>query len=342
MPKRTTIEDVAKHAGVSKVTVSYVLNGRHRDARIATDTVERVLESARFLHYRPNALARMLLSRRTDSIGVVFQFADYFSSASNFTAEVMRGVCGACVSHGLDLLLHTKPVDSGEDEADALMDGRVDGLLMLRDADDPALIQVQERDFPVVLFFTRPGNGSTPFVDADNYSGGRLATRHLIEQGHKRIAVLRGSAQSVSSNDRFNGYRDAMESAGLPIRPDHICTLESPNASPDCLFQMMQKPDRPTALFVWSDDVAFAVLRWLSDIGLSVPDDVSVVGYDSSVACDRSYPPLTSIRQPIFDMAYEATDMLARIIRRAPLERTQQLFPPTLDIRASTAPPNEP
>lgn len=341
MSKRVTIEDVAKQAGVSKVTVSYVLNGRHREVRIAEQTVERVLNAAKKLHYRPNALARMLLSRRTDSIGVVFQFADYFSSASNFTSEVMRGVCGACVSHGFDLLLHTKPVDAGTEEANALMDGRVDGLLMLRDADDETLQNVLERDFPTVLFFTRPLKGDVPYVDADNYSGGRVATRHLIELGHKRIAMIRGSLQSVSSNDRFNGYRDAIESSGLELNK---CWVINPGPSPtptEEFVSMMSGPNRPTALFVWSDDVAFTIMGWLQELGLNVPSDVSVVGYDSSAACDRSHPPLTSIRQPVFDMAYEATDMLARIIRRAPLNRRHVLYPPTLDTRASTAAPKD-
>lgn len=338
MRRRITIEDVAKLAGVSKVTVSYVLNGRGENARISGATTEKVLSAARELQYRPNALARMLLRQQTDSIAVAFQYADYFSTASTFISEVMRGVCSTCVELGLDVLLHTRPATPGQAEADLLTDGRVDGLLVLRDQDDPTLNEILDREFPVVMFFTRSNRPNVPYVDADNYSGGRMGTKHLLDIGHTNIGMVRGPAQSVSSNDRFNGYRDALEAAGLVVRSNHIATLESPMAPPGDLLAMMSHEDRPTALFVWSDDVAFSVLRWLGEIGLSVPGDVSVVGYDSSDACERVHPALTSVRQPVHDMAAEATEMLARLIRKQPLQRHQVLYPPTLDVRASTAP----
>jgi len=338
MVRRITIEDVAKHAGVSKVTVSYVLNGRGVDARISPQTMARVLDSAKELQYRPNALARMLLRQRTDSIAVAFQYADYFATSSTFISEVMRGVCASCVDLGLDVLLHTRPATPGQPEADMLTDGRVDGLLILRDQDDPTLNEILDRKFPTVLFFTRSSSPDVPYVDADNYSGGRVGTKHLIDIGHTKIGMVRGSAHSVSSNDRYNGYRDAMEAAGLEVRLDHVTTLANTMSPPGDLLAMMSGEDRPTALFVWSDDVAFSVLRWLGEIGLTVPNNVSVVGYDSSDACERVNPALTSVKQPVFEMAHEATDMLARIIRKQPLKRHQVLYPPSLDIRASTAP----
>ena len=338
MARRITIEDVAKLAGVSKVTVSYVLNGRGEDARISARTMERVMSAARDLQYRPNALARMLLRQQTDSIAMAFQYAEYFASASTFISEVMRGVCSSCVDLGLDVLLHTRPATPGQAEADLLTDGRVDGLLILRDQDDPTLNEILDRKFPVVMFFTRSARADVPYVDADNYSGGRMGTKHLLDIGHTDVGIVRGPAQSVSSNDRYNGYRDAMEAAGHIVRSDHTATLETPSAHPGDLLAMMSSPDRPSALFVWSDDVAFAVLRWLGEIGLSVPNDVSIVGYDSSEACERVHPALTSVRQPVHDMACEATEMLARLIRKQPLKRHQVLYPPTLDVRASTAP----
>ncbi|MBS1714559.1 MAG: LacI family DNA-binding transcriptional regulator [Armatimonadetes bacterium] len=341
MVRRITIDDVAKKAGVSKVTVSYVLNGRGSAARISEETSSRVIEAARDLQYRPNALARMLLSQRTDTIAIAFQYAEYFTAASSFISEVMRGVTSACVDLELDVLLHTRHADPGAHEADMLTDGRVDGLLMLRDLDDPTLAEIQARRFPCVLFFTRASDPETPYVDADNYSGGRLGARHLIELGHRRIGMVRGPAQSVSSNDRYNGYRDALEGAGLTVDPDHVVCMENPQASPEGLNRMMSGPGRPTALFVWSDDVAFSVVRWLGEAGLSVPRDVSVVGYDSSDACERIHPALTSVRQPVLEMAVEATEMLSRIVRHQTLRRRQILFAPTLDVRASTLPPSE-
>ena len=339
MSKRKTIEDVARLAGVSKVTVSYVLNGRAAEARISDDTEVRVLAAARDLGYRPNALAKMLLRQRTDSLAVAFQYATFFSAWSSFTSEVMRGVCDACVQAGMDLMLHTRGTEGSSADADTLTDGRVDGALILRDADDPTLLELIRRKFPCVLFFTRSTDTEVPFVDADNYAGGRMATQHLLKLGHRRIGMVRGSASSISSNDRFNGYRDALEMAKMEVDPSLVLTLETPSADPTAFMNLMLSDDRPTALFVWSDDVAFALLRRLSELGLSVPDDVSIVGFDSTEACERVSPALTSVRQPIVEMAREATLLLVSLIRQEPVSRTQIIYPPSLDVRQSTAPP---
>lgn len=338
MGKRKTIEDVAKLAGVSKVTVSYVLNGHSSTARISSGTEERVLKAAEELGYRPNALARMLVTKRTDTFALVFQYANYFAASSSFITEVMRGVCEGCVESGMDLLLHTKPTEQTS-EAHALMDGRVDGVLILRDSDDPTLNELIRRQFPCVLIFSRASNGDVAYVDSDNYTGGRIATQHLLDLGHRRIGMVRGPRHSVSSNDRFSGYRDALESKGLRLDPDLIATVEGPTSDTSEFAAMMSRPDRPTALFVWSDDVAFTLLRLLGDAGLSCPDDVSVVGFDSSDACERVHPALTSVRQPVFDMARDATLLLGSLIRGEPTHRRQILYPLTLDIRGSTARP---
>jgi len=292
--RRTTIQDVANLVGVSKVTVSYVLNGHGAEARISPETEERVLNAARQLDYRPNALARMLIAKKTDTIAVVFQYGDFFSTLSNFTSEVMGGVCRASVESGMDLMLHTKLASEPVNEANNLMDGRVDGVLMLRDSNDPTLEEVLGQNFPCVLFFTRSYDRDVPFVDADNYTGGRMATQHLLDLGHKRIAMVRGSAKSISSNDRLAGYRDALETAGIELDRSYIVEMTSPRSDPKALFELFEGPDRPTALFAWSDDVAFVCMRILNEMMLSVPEDISIIGFDSSEACDRVTPPLTN------------------------------------------------
>lgn len=338
MSQRKTLNDVAKLAGVGKVTVSYVLNGRAEEARISQQTSERVLAAARDLDYRPNALARMLLRKRTDTIAVVFQYADYFRAGSSFITEVMRGVCGGCVEAGVDLMLHTKTASDLTAEADALSDGRVDGALVLRDEHDEMMELLIGRKFPLVQFFSRSDDPSVPFVDLDNFMGGKLATHHMLDLGHRRIAMLRGSARSVSSNDRHSGYRSALEAAGIEYNPDYVLQAE-----PDCfsssLVQLMRYSDRPTALFVWSDDDAFAAMKALTEVGLQVPRDVSVVGFDSCQACDRVTPALTSVRQPIGEMARLATQLLVEIVREERFAGPHQIvFPPRLDVRDSTGP----
>ena len=337
MRQRNTLDDVAKLAGVGKVTVSYVLNGRALQARISPQTSERVLAAARDLDYRPNALARMLLRKRTDTIAVVFQYADYFRSSSSFIAEVMRGVCDGCVEAGVDLMLHTKNASDLLAEADALTDGRVDGALVLRDEHDEMMELLISRKFPVVLFFSRSEDPCVPFVDLDNFMGGKLATRHLLDLGHTRIAMIRGSLGSVSSNDRHSGYRSALEMAGIEYRSDRV--LPGLGGEHYATFvDLMKGKDRPTAVFSWSDDDAFNCYKLLSEIGLQVPRDVSIVGFDSSISCERITPALTSVSQPIVEMAKRATQLLVEVVSGAPASGPQQIvFPPKLDVRGSTS-----
>lgn len=336
--KRTTIEDVARKAGVGKVTVSYVLNGHAKVARISEETQNRVKAAAHELSYRPNALARMLSTKRTDLLAVVFQRGHFFAGWSGFTADVMRGVSTAAVELGYDLMLHTRDLDSDR-EADALADGRIDGALVLRDEGDPLVAALGERELPCVQFFSR-GQGDAPFVDADNYSGGRLATRHLLDLGHRRVAMVRGPQRSHSSNDRYVGYRDALEGAGVGVAPERIVSMPSAESDIEPVRRLMQAADRPTALFCWSDEVALALLPMLTGMGLRVPEDVSLVGFDSLAVCERSAPPLTSVRQPIVEMATQATRLLAALVREEPIAQRQILVPLSLDVRRSTAPPS--
>jgi len=337
MQRRTTILDVAKLADVSKVTVSYVLNGHSRSARISEDTERRVLQAAQQLSYRPNNVARMLVKQRSQSLAVVFQYAELFSSGSGFINEVMRGVCSASVAEGYDLMLHTKLVTNPEMEADVLSDGRVDGALVLRDEDDPTIRALIECGMPTVLFFTRSEHPNAAWVDADNLTGGRLATEHLISLGHKRIAMVNGPAKSVAAGLRYQGYADALAAAGLEPFPE-IARCGSSKEVDECLPPMLLRADRPTALFVWSDDVALACLDVARSLGISVPGQLSIVGFDSLEAGARSMPALTSVRQPVFDMAFKAASLLASICRDENPAQRRILYPLSLDVRGSSAP----
>lgn len=336
MQSRVTIQDVANMAKVSKVTVSYVLNGRDASVRISPGTKQRVLDAAKELGYAPNAVARMLVTRRSSTIAVVFQYATFFSTWSSFTSDLMHGVCESCVQSDYDLMLHTKVSDNADSEADSLTDGRVDGVLLLRDENDPLVTALIERNFPSVLFFSRSSHPRAAFVDSDNYTGGKIAVQHLIDLGHKNIGMIRGSQQSVSSNDRFSGYRDALESAGIPVETSKILTMCTPDADRNALYELLNSPERPSALFVWSDDVAYQIMRACRECNLSIPDDISIVGFDSLESSKLSSPPLTSVRQPVLDMAREATKLLLDLINRKESPRTQIIYPLTLDIRGST------
>lgn len=331
MRKRFTIGDVARLAGVGKVTVSYVLNGRGEEYRISKETQERIHAAARELEYRPSAVARSLVSKQANAITVVFQYANYFQAGSSFVNELMRGVCEECVEADIHLILHTRSFKSVEEEADALMDGRTDGALVLRDIDDPLLPLLHKRQFPVVTFFSRPAEGDIPFIDSDNVAGGVTATNHLKSLGHRVVGMVTGSPGSVASNDRLAGYRTAM---GEDFSDELvISSFEQPDFNSHFLGWV--NTQKPTAILCWSDDCAFSCIRILQQNGIKVPDDISVMGFDSSEECDRTSPTLTSMRQPIFEIARSATRTLILATKQHPAE-TQQIFPQTLDIRGST------
>lgn len=323
MRRRATIQDVARVAGVGKVTVSYVLNGRAQEARISEPTRQRVMQAVEELNYRPNAMARGLKRQKADAIAVVFQYGDYFSATSSFIPELMSGVCSACFEHNLDVVLHTRRFDDPLSEAAALADGRVDGVLVLRDADDPLLPALQATGLPTVSFFSRPLIGDGPYADCDNVAGGRLAAEHLLSLGHSRLGMVVGGAGSVAATDRRDGF--------LSVAPDAKLFLWPIERLADWVTD-----ERITGLFVWSDDAAFTAVRLLQEAGLSVPNDVSVIGFDSSPACERFSPALTSIRQPVREIAAGAVRLLTRVVADQACD--PMIVPPSLDARASTVP----
>ncbi len=321
--RRATIADVARAAGVGKVTVSYVLNGHAERARISESTRRRVEREAERLAYRPHAAARSLRRRRADAIAVVFQYAELFHANSTFVPELMSGVCAACVELGLDVVLHTRRFDDPAQEAAALADGRVDGALVLRDPGDALLPLLAVSDLPLVHFFTKPAHSDEPYVDLDNVAGGALAAEHLQGLGHRRVGMFAPPSNSNAVRERREGF---VAASGGPVYSGAVEGLA-----------LWFRAERLTGLFCWSDDTAFEAVRALQAAGLRVPEDASVVGFDSSPACERFAPTLSSVRQPVREMAAGAVRLLAARLAGEPV--LPLLVPPALDARASSAPP---
>lgn len=338
MLKRSTITDVARLAGVSKVTVSYVLNDQAAASRISAKTKERVLAAASELDYVPNANARSMVTKRADALGVVFQYAQYFAARSDFTKEVMLGISQAAVALGYDLVLHTKPFQDARAEFRSLTNGRVDGLLILRDQDDETLGLLRESGFPFVQFFMQGTDPDSLYVDCDNYRGGVLAAKHLLNLGHRRLGMLCGSSGSTSATERLKGFRELTESRNVRIQDRHLVSMV-PGSEADTIEGFLRSPDRPTGLFCFSDEFAFLTCRIAANLGLSVPEDLSVIGFDSLDSCNHANPPLTSVRQPVMEMARAATQMLVHASRGAKIDEPHLVFSTELDVRASTAEP---
>ncbi|MFQ3611556.1 MAG: LacI family DNA-binding transcriptional regulator [Fimbriimonadales bacterium] len=333
--RRVTLADVAKRAGVSKVTVSNILNNRPTAVPISEATRERVLAVVQELGYYPNAVARALARQRTDTIAIVLQFPAIFQGWSGFTSELMHGVIDKAIELGYDILMETRAQPSVEAEAQALMDGRVDGALLLRDYNDPLSDILAQRGFPHVLFFTRSPRTDAYWVDCDNLQGARLATEHLIRLGHTRIAHLAGSMSALSARERLQGYRQTMEAHGLEVHPEWVISATYGGADLSPLQELLRRPDRPTALFAWSDEVAVRALRLCEAMGLRIPDDIAIVGYDSTPICDHTRPTLTSVRQPIYEMAAAAVALLVDLLNEQNPEPKTRLFAPSLQVRES-------
>lgn len=347
MAKAVTIKDVAARGGVSKTAVSYVLSGRETGVRISDETRRRVLAAAQDLGYHPNALARGLARRQTDTLALVMQFPSVFSGWSGFTNELMHGATDAATALGFDLMLHTKGLDNASQDAAALTDGRADGALLLRDQDDPLPACLAERGFPFVQIFSRPSPSSevfasSCFVDCDNVAGAFLAVAYLWSLGHRRIGHLSGSPHSAAAADRLHGWRTALAAQGAVPRPEWECGMTYAGSDFSPFTALMSRPDSPTAIFAWSDDVAIRAVRVLQEqLGLRVPEDVSVLGFDGTQMCDHTTPRLSSVRQPVYEMAARGVETLAALLRGEPLPETQIIVTPTLSLRDSCGPCRE-
>ncbi|MGI4790130.1 MAG: LacI family DNA-binding transcriptional regulator [Janthinobacterium lividum] len=333
-----TIKDVAARGGVSKTAVSYILSGRQTGVRISDDTRKRVLAAAQELGYHPNALARGLARRQTDTLALVMQFPAVFSGWSGFTNELMHGATDAATALGFDLMLHTKGTGNIEQDVAALTDGRADGALLLRDRNDPLSNRLTERSFPFVQIFSHSTSPDACFVDCDNVAGAKMAVNHLWSLGHRRIGHVAGSSNSAAAADRLHGYRDALEAHGIMPRDDWECSITYAGSDFAPFVEMMSRPGSPTALFVWSDDVANRAIRVLNEqMGLNVPQDISVIGFDGTQMCDQTTPRLSSIRQPIYKMAAHGVKTLVSLLRHEPLSERNIVFTPTLELRDSSS-----
>jgi LacI family transcriptional regulator len=334
-----TLRDVALRAGVSKAAASYVLSGRKTPLRIPTETQERIRAAARELGYHPNALARALVTKRTRTVALVRQHAEHLGVWQGFNDELIRSATQACLRADLDLMLRTRQASEPEAEAASLADGRCDGALVFRHLGDPLPDLLLQRNFPFVQLFSRHPNPNVPWVACDNTAGGRRATEYLLELGHRQILHLSaGSAHSSAVIERAAGYREAMSSRGLEpaIIPSGWEWASDEEWAP--VVQALKSTDRPTAVFAWYDGLALRVLRTARALGLRVPEDLSIIGFDSSVMCAQVDPPLTSVRQPVDEIVGTAVERLVAQINGEPLGDLHRVIPPALDVRGSCGP----
>jgi LacI family transcriptional regulator len=327
-----TIIDVARLAGVSVSTVSKVINDRYG---VAPETYDKVMDIVSDLGYESSLVASSLRRNSTNVIGILVPEFEPFST------ELLKGISSAVEGTGYELLAYSGNLEHNQVGWERRSLSRLAGTLI-----DGAVIvaptaSVTDATIPVVAVDPHTGKTGPSTVEADNVGGARAATQHLIELGHRRIAHIRGRTDLVSAQLRERGYREALEAAGLPFDPELVRVGGYRAAeTTDAARELLTRSERPTAVFAANDLSAIRVLEIARDLGLRVPQDLSVVGFDNVPEAANAVPALTTVAQPLHQMGAEAVRLLLGLLAGVTSEE-HLLLPATLVVRASTAPPTE-
>lgn len=308
------MQDVADLASVSRTTVSFVLNER-TDANIPAATQQRVLDAVKTLGYRPNVIARGLRAQRTSTIGFISDTV----ATTPFAGQIIQGAQDKAWEQDYLLLL----VSTGGDQrlkkvgVESLLDRQVDGIIYAtmyhRQVNPPAAIA----DVPTVLLDCFTEGREYPSVVPDEVRGGYEAVRHLIQKGHRRIGFINDAAPVQAHLGRWKGYRKALDEAGLPYDDALVAVgVSEPGGGYDAAMTLLDRPEPPTALFVFNDRMAMGVYDAARTLDLTIPDDLAIVGFDNhEVIAAYLYPPLSTMQLPHYEMGRWAVEHLLQLIQ---------------------------
>lgn len=329
---RVTITDVARVAGVSVSTVSKVVNGRYG---VAPATYERVMGIVTELGYETSLIASSLRRSRTNVIGVlVTDFEPY-------SAELLKGIGEATHGSGYELLAYSgwasdEPLVGWERRSLSRLAGTlIDGAILVTPT-----VAMPETTIPVVAIDPHEGRGGSYTIDSDNVGGARTATDHLISLGHRRIAHVRGRDDLVSSRLRERGYRESLTAAGIPFDASLVLTGEYRRADGYAAArELLTRPQPPTAIFAANDLSALGAMTAAHELGLRVPDDVSIMGFDDIPEASNATPRLTTLAQPLHEMGARALRMLVDLLAGRQEGELHEQLSGELKVRDTTAPP---
>lgn len=356
--RAVTILDVAKAANVSKATVSVVLNGRDTSVRISQATRDAVLDAASQLGYTPNHAARTLRRRQTRALTFIVS-----RLGNPYYAEIATAAVDAAKELGYEVNVVDAAAPLGEHEALLhLRDGRADGVIVatarptLRDAAvareslaqrELARREIARLGLPMVILLDRGPHRTIPSIRIDDEEGGYLATRHLLALGHQRIAhvTIRPPAaddEPTSAADRYRGYRRALVEVGVPYDPSWLIAgwrdLEGGRAAARTWLEC--GPDRPTAVFAFNDLLAISLIRGLHEVGVRVPDDLALVGFDGIEMGRFTIPTLTTIDHPRQELGRLGVETLVALIAGETPPDSERVLPLRLVVRESCGAPS--
>ena len=328
-----TIYDVAREANVSMATVSRVVNG---NPNVKPATRKKVNEVIERLGYRPNAVARGLASKKTTTVGVVIP-----DISSMFYAELARGIEDIATMYKYNIILSNS--DSNEDKEmhliQTMLGKQVDGLIfMSSNITDEHIKEFKNSPVPVVLAGTTEDTAQIPSVNIDYEQAVIDAITSLTDRGHKKIAMVSGSLQNaIIKTKMIPGYRKALEAANIPYNEEYLVETDMTyDDGMEALNQLMELENKPTAIFVNSDEAALGVIHAAQDLGISIPEDLEVISSDNTRLALMVRPRLTTIVQPLYDIGAVSMRLLTKLMNKEEVDESTVILPYRIEERDST------
>ncbi len=328
-----TLEDIAKISGVSRSTVSRVIN---HDRRVSPQTRENVLRVVGECNYFPNLAARGLASGHTNVLGVIIPAGVPSLFTDPYFPILLQGVSIACNKQDYSVMLSLSDAEYEKRLVGRIIQNHlVDGVIVASTLlSDPIQNTLLDSDLPFVMIGRQP-NLAANFIDVDNTQGVRVGMEYLIEQGYTRIAHITGPLNQMAGLDRLQGYKDALLTAGREVDPNLVAEGNFTEVG-GYLGMKTLLPFKPDAVFAASDVTAIGAMRYLNEVGLHVPTDIGMIGFDDIPASSTSTPPLTTVRQPIHGMGEAAANLLIEVIENSYKEFKRITLPTELVVRNST------
>ncbi len=330
--KRITMQDVAEQAGVSKATVSHVIN----ETRFVEETTkERVQDAIRSLGYRPNVAARSLTTQRTRVIGLIVS-----DVTNTFFGEIMLGVEDVLIANGYSLMVcnTSEVLEREEYYIDILLRQGVDGIIAAAASQNwDALNEAAKLNIPIVMLDRTFDNAKSPYVGVNNKYGAYLGTKHLIERGYREIGILSGFQRLSTMRERLSGFEMALSEAGLPLREYwSVASRLSIEDGQRAMRELMTQEERPRAVFVCNNLLSLGALMGLQALGMRCPEDVAIVGFDDHPWAQVSSPPLTVVRQPTYRIGETAARKVLQALNGDQDDIPSALFNCELILRQSS------